>query len=139
MSVHLFTHPANHIGPFDCPHPFWRMSSPANSMLAIHHLQPPLPAPLIGGRARRATSKREEASSLERTAQNTLSRCHGRSRRCRHRIRRSPLSTCILLVIIGTLPHSRTTATDQSPNSVGDSRPNLSFDVNQFLNSTVTT
>ena len=128
ISAPFYPPRANHTVPFDCPHPFQRLSSPATSMLAIHHLQPPLPAPLIGGRARRATSKREEASSLERTAQNTLSRCHGRSRRCRHRIRRSPLSTCILLVIAGTLPYSRTTA-DQPSDSIGDSRSNLSLDV----------
>ena len=126
-----------HRSPFDCPHPFQQLSSPATSMLAIHHLQPPLPAPLIGGRARRATSKREEASSLERTAQNTLSRCHGRSRRCRrHRIRRSPLSTCILLVIVGTLPYSRT-ADNQPFDSIGDSQSTLVVStVDQFSNST---
>lgn len=124
------------------PPPFHRMSSPATSMLAIHHLQPPLPAPLIGGRARRATSKREEASSLERTAQNTLSRCHGRSRRCRHRIRRSPdCQLVILLVIVGTLPYSRTTVDQQqSFDLVGlYDRICRSTWITFFLNSTVAT
>lgn len=76
MSVRLFPPtPRTTSRPLRDPPPVAAgMSSPAAVVLAIQQLQPPLPAPLIGARARRATSKREEASSLERTAQNTISR-----------------------------------------------------------------